>query len=120
MKRIFLSFLLVAMAFLSACGQNNSPKVEVLQAEFGRFNRMADGEIVFSETNVIPLKVGQGYGWAMRLKTNQEKVKYIEQFNLSGPTTWQLIEGTSHEISPDRKTITVRRERALKDGILFS
>ncbi len=83
-----------------------SPDVEVIRADFGRFDNAPSGAWILTTSASVPLKVGQHYGWSILLKTSKPVVKWREEFTLpSAPATWS--DGDSPDprptLSSDRK-----------------
>ena len=63
-------------------------------------------------TNVIPLRKGQIYLWCIDLRTNKEQVKFTEQLTLAAAARWNIKGDYHYEVSADKKTINVKREKA--------
>ena len=101
---------------LAGCGEPARPAVEILGAEIGLVEKNSDGSTQFTPTTTLPLREGQIYAWRLALKTSQPKIKYTEQLTLAAPAKWSIRAG--HEISPDGRSITVKREKDVSNGTI--
>lgn len=122
-----LSFLL-SLTLLWGCQQPTSQvdhtalpgAVQIERAEFGLFKKV-DGNSAFSPSRTVPLSVNQAYGWVVKLHTNQEKIKWREEFTLpAAPAVWGDLPATSRQVSDDGKTSILEREVVPVDGTIFN
>ncbi len=107
---------LLLLGLLAACGEPPRPAVEILGAEFGLVEKHADGTTQFTPTYTLPLREGQVYAWRLALKTSLARIKYTEQLTLAAPAKWSIRAG--HEISPDGKSISLKREKDVSNGTI--
>ena len=114
--RLLVLFLMTVVA---GCGAKEYPPVEVMAARFGLFEEKSDGKKRFIESNIIPLREEQGYYWAIYLRTNKTNIRYTEEITLSGPTTWNVRTDQRYEVSSDKRSITMYREKTGDTGIIF-
>lgn len=107
----------IGLLQMAGCADHRQlPSLEVMRTSFGIVVTAADGSATFVKTNFVPLRPGQIYGWYIDVRTNLEKVQYVEQVALAGPAQWPA--GGDAQISADRRTITVRHEAAPVNGII--
>ena len=96
--------------------------VQIIKAKFGLFNSPNSGKPPFIETNTVPLKTGQGYGWLILLKTDKPTIKWREEFTLpSAPATWgegkpQAI----NKVTEDKKTSIIEKTVTPVHGVIFN
>jgi|HubBroStandDraft_6_1064221.scaffolds.fasta_scaffold889084_2 hypothetical protein len=92
-------------------------EVEIDRAEFGLFKdatRQAD----FTQTDVVPLVIGQFYGWRIFLKTSDKTVRVREEFELpTAPKTWGNAT-PGQTVSPDRTISTIDRYEPVVGGLI--
>ncbi len=95
-------------SLLSGCGADSYGPVEILYADGGGIDKSADGRMRLMDSEVVPLQVGQRYGWRMYLRTNRSQIRVKEEITMAGPTTW----GGSSElkVSADGRSATKMRE----------
>ena len=111
MHKAYRILFLLLITFFIGCEQKPYPPVEILYAYFGRVEINANKTLGIVSTNVIPLHEGQTYGWCIDLRTNKEQVGFTEQLTLAAATTWGMKGDYQYEVSPDKKTIIVKREK---------
>jgi len=87
-------------------------------AVFGIIHLDEKGEKVFKPTNIVPLVVGQSYGWIISINPEREKVRWKEVFELpSSPDTWGSGEASGeYVISEDRTVSVTEKEVSVRDG----
>lgn len=85
----------IVFTVVSGCGKNDYPPLEVMQSQFGIVKREENGKLSFSETSVIPLKIGQTYMWRVKFRSNLEEIKYQEVIILPKKTTWVISKDKS-------------------------
>ena len=68
-------------AFLLA-GTAHAAGVEIVGAEFGIFEETSGKEILFQPTAVVPLAVGQRYGWIIEVRTLKRTLAVREEYVL--------------------------------------
>lgn len=108
--------VLLLTTLLIGYGEKAYPPVEILYSYFGRLETNADKTTGVVRTNVIPLREGQIYVWCIEFRTNKEQVRFTEQLTLAAATTWNIKANFDYEVSPDKKTIILKREQALNKG----
>ncbi len=68
---------------LAFCGAAfAAPSFEVVSADFGVFEETKGSEIVFQPTQIVPLAVGQRYGWMIELRTQKRSLSVREEYVL--------------------------------------
>ncbi len=127
--RMLLSVVLAATAVLAAPAVAQTPPaapptvsayVELLDGHFGVFNTV-DGKSVFKETDTVPHKPDQQYGWLVRLRTNKPTVHVREEIQLPAPSNgWgdkaKLPAGMT--ISADNRSAVFERDIAPKGELI--
>jgi hypothetical protein len=103
--------LLVSTVLLNSCSNGPYPPVEIMGATMGIIEQIPGKPARAVRTNIVPLTPGQKYAWVIYLRTNREKLRYSEHLELAGPASWGVGSGAKYEISPDKKTITLEREK---------
>ncbi len=71
----------------------------------------------FRQTDVIPLRVGQCYGWALRVDPQPRSVTIREVFELPGPGNWNPGEQTS-AVARNRRTAVTQFDAPLAEGVI--
>ncbi len=97
---------------LPAKGLADKLKVDIEAAQFGTYTSEGD----FTETKVVPLKVGQSYGWKMKLSQLKPdaKVKWKEEFTLpAAPKRWG---NTPAVVSKEKTTNVMEKEDVPMNG----
>jgi len=124
------SLLPIAALLLFSCGgvhsaiperpPTASTDVEIVRAEFGLVNIAESGQPQFIPTRTVPLKVDQGYGWIILLRTSKAKIKLREEFTLpSAPEIWGGVELGAVSISEDRRAAVTEQEVEPVEGFVF-
>jgi hypothetical protein len=96
--------------------------VEILSANFGVINTGADGKKAFKQSDLVPYKVGQEYGWVIRLRTNKPSVHVREELDLPGPAkSWGGPGPAPPDIAvaSDRRSAVVESDLSPQDGLIF-
>ena len=88
MKNLSRILIFFAFVLMSSCTSTDAPPLEVLYAASGTLEDKPEGGLRFNPTETVPRKTGQRYGWFMRIRTNKEKVKVVQEVVMTGPTTW--------------------------------
>lgn len=123
-----LIFAVIALSSAPAVAQPAAPPpaaagyVELLDGHFGVFN-MVDGKPVFKETDAVPNKADQQYGWLVRLKTNKPTVHLREEIRLPAPTnSWgdkaKLPAGLV--VASDGRSAVFERDVAPKENLILN
>lgn len=74
-----------ALAGLVAAGTAfAAPAVEIVAAEFGLFEKGRGDETVFQPATLVPLAVGQRYGWIIEVRTKKRSLAVREEYVLPG------------------------------------
>jgi hypothetical protein len=100
----FLKLLMVIFLLLvvTSCGNNeDKPPVEVLKFGSGIITDI-DGKKIFTETEDVPYKSGQIFGWYMYIRSNTENIKLFEVLHLSDVGVWS--NSNNIIVSNDRKS----------------
>lgn len=111
----------VALAAESEGTCANDPAVVVVtSAQFGLIKTHPSKPDTFTPKRVVPLRVNQGYGWRIRLNTNQATVKWREEFTLPAkPKTWGAAEEAgSRAVSDDGRVSVTEREVTPDNGVI--
>lgn len=75
----------LALAGLVAAGTAfAAPAVEIVAAEFGLFEEGRGDETVFQPATLVPLAVGQRYGWIIEVRTKKRSLAVREEYVLPG------------------------------------
>lgn len=117
--RCFGVALLVSTILLGGCDKEPYPPVEIMGATMGIIVEDPDKPTRRIRTNIVPLKPGQKYTWVIYLRTNKEKVRFSERIELAGPTTWGVRSDVKYEISQDKRSVTVEREKTKDVGVIY-
>jgi len=85
--------------------------VDIISAEFGRFDARNPREIVFEPGDVVPHQVGQRYGWIIEVRTSKRSLSVSEEYLLpsaeatrtspdsSATEVWNIPQGRSNQVS---------------------
>lgn len=103
----------------SACASEPAVVV-VTSAQFGLIKTHPSKPDTFIPKRVLPLRVNQGYGWRIRLNSNQATVKWREEFTLPAkPKTWGAAEEAgSRAVSDDGRVSVTEREVTPDNGVI--
>ena len=96
--------------------------VEILNAKFVVINIGADGKQEFKQTDVVPNKVGQTYGWFIQLRTNKPTVHVREEFVLPGPAKSWGGPGPAPpdmKVAGDRQSAVMENDTAPQQGLVY-
>lgn len=118
------STLFVCAAAYGAASEKPVPQkpFRVLSAEFGLVGPFSFSKGVdFRRSTKVPLRVGQGYGWIIRLETSSDKIRWREEFTAPvAPESWGGSETNPRvRISEDRTAAVYEREEPLEGGVIF-
>ena len=104
----------------SESGEEITPDVTLVGAEFGMVKLDKDGNPQIIPATVIPLVKGQAYGWRLRFRTERKILALREELALPAiPGEWTSKGGKPvSKVSPDLKTATKEVMALLKDGML--
>lgn len=124
MRLLLISILSL---LLSSCSNKEDIPVEVLGAMRGKFVDSVDGKKKFVETDAINISLGEGAVWYAYLRTNKEKIRYVEEIKLNGSTKWNVeSDGQSKDsdtisfaVSDDKTTAIVTRNVENRNGFLI-
>ncbi|MCL2523567.1 MAG: hypothetical protein FWF20_01935 [Betaproteobacteria bacterium] len=99
----------------------SASQVQVLSADFGLFQLTENEEWDFAPARTVPLAVGQAYGWMVKLKTAQTKVKWREELTLPAPPeVWSNTPQGQHTLSSDRRVSVTEGESEPIQGAIYS
>lgn len=110
--RKLLAMLLVLLSAESLAATPAVPPVEVVRAEFGLFEASADGgEVAFVPAGVVPLRVGQRYGWVIELGKAPRTLSVREEYVV--PVAAELAGGAANDglemVFPRRNLVSLRQ-----------
>jgi hypothetical protein len=129
MRKVAPLSLLLVFALIAGCERptakpvSSAPSgaVQIEQSEFGLFKIDDEKKATFSPSKTVPLSVNQAYGWVVKLRTKQDKVKWREEFTLpAAPAIWDNPPASLRELSADRKTSTLEKEVSPNNGTIFN
>ena len=80
-----VSLILALVAGMSLAGGVAAETLDIIHAEFGVFDAGNPGELVFEPSLVVPLRVGQRYGWIIELATAKRALSVREEYLLPMP-----------------------------------
>lgn len=92
------------------------PSVQIGAAAFGLFDASTPGELSFEASKVVPLRVGQRYGWVIEVKTAKRRVSVREEYLLP-PKTAEAVKPNT--IMMDTRRQVSQRELAVIDGKIY-
>ena len=114
LRGVVLLWLLVASFGVAAA--------EIVAAEFGVFDASDPKRVVFEQTQVIPHREGQRYGWMIELRGVKRSVSVREEYVLPGTAIehrTDSAEGTKLVIPLDRRSQVSQRQLVPVDGRIF-
>jgi len=92
----------------------------VAHAAFGLMTTDGLEDVAFRESTHVPLRVGQGYGWFIRLDSPKDTIQWREEFTVpAAPDTWGVGKTERVKISEARRTSVTEREVQAQDGLIF-
>jgi hypothetical protein len=106
------------LALLLAAGQGAEQAPVVRGAHFFRLNGGPVGTPA-EETNVLPLRSGTCYGWALRVAPEPRTVTIREVFDLPGPGNWGAsVEDQFSAVARDRATAVTQFTVSIGEGMI--
>lgn len=118
--------ILILTLFLSACSDRSAPPLEILGSVRGTLVDGSDGKKRnFIEAETININNNEGAVWYAYIRTNKQKIRYVEIIKMNGPTKWgvngkEITEDDNNFIiSDDKTTATVTREVENTNGFLY-
>lgn len=93
-----------------------APSVQIGAAAFGLFDASTPGELSFEASRVVPLRVGQRYGWVIEVKTTKRRVSVREEYLLP-PKPVEAVKPNT--IMMDTRRQVSQRELAVIDGKIY-
>lgn len=113
----YLLFVLGASVLMAAAqAAPEVPPVQIGAAYFGLFDASTPGELNFESNSVVPLRVGQRYGWVIEVKTAKRRVSVREEYLLAPKSSEAAAPNT---IMMDTRRQVSQRELALVDGKIY-
>jgi hypothetical protein len=112
----FSTSLLLVNVVQAAEPTNHATIKESTTVQSGDFGIYDPNRDQVAPTKTVKFKIGDHYGWRLRVKTNQPTVRWKEEFRLPvAPKTWGDLEN-GQKIAKDNKTCITERTEAPKDG----
>ena len=96
--------------------------VEIVAAEFGVFDASDPKRVVFEQTQVIPHREGQRYGWMIELRGVKRSVSVREEYLLPNPVRTPKSDDpivADLEMPLYRHNQASQRQRVPVDGKIF-
>ena len=78
---LFMFVILAGRSIAAPTGQIEAP-LEIVSARFGIFDNAGGDELILTPSAVVPLKVGQRYGWAIEVRTSKRTLEVREEYVL--------------------------------------
>ena len=114
-QRLLVFIMLFAFSF-------NAPAVEIVAAEFGVFDASDPKRVVFEQTQVIPHREGQRYGWMIELRGVKRSVSVREEYLLPSKAIEQRTDtpdGARVVIPMERRSQVSQRQLVPVDGRIY-
>ena len=114
-QRLLVFLMLFAFSF-------NAPAVEIVAAEFGVFDASDPQRVVFEQTQVIPHREGQRYGWMIELRGVKRSVSVREEYLLPSFAIEQRTEaadGVKLVLPLERRNQVSQRQLVPVDGRIY-
>lgn len=110
----------IANAVIGPAENSLTPEVSIVQAEFGLFNLLESGELVFVPSSTVPHSEKQRYGWIILLDTRKSKIRWREEFTLpAAPAIWNNAETQGSQfISEDKRVSVMEKEVEPYQGLI--
>lgn len=109
----FLGGLLLAVL----CGVGVAASRQATVPTEARCGLVVNGQV--SQNTVIPLVDGNVYGWSMQVPGSGGEVDVVEVLTLPGPAAWAIDAPYQWQLSPDRRSCTLRmRLRPDENGMI--
>ncbi|HYD13330.1 MAG TPA: hypothetical protein VEC11_10830 [Allosphingosinicella sp.] len=105
------------LPFLASLAAAMQPAEQAPNVTHGIFYAQENGRPEISETNVIPLRTGQCYGWALRVEPEQRSVTIREVFELPAPGNWNVGNQMS-AVARNARTAVTEFEAPLGEGLI--
>jgi len=95
----------------AAAAAGDALPVEIVSAEFGRFDASNPRELVFEPGKVIPHRDGQRYGWIIEVRTKKRSLSVSEEYLLpyaeatrtspdnSATEVWKIPQARRNQVS---------------------
>ena len=96
--------------------------VEIVAAEFGVFDASDPKRVVFEQTQVIPHREGQRYGWMIELRGVKRSVSVREEYLLPSKAIEQRTDtpdGARVVIPMERRSQVSQRQLVPVDGLIY-
>ena len=82
MLRTLILICALLLGGAAAAVASDALPVEIVSAEFGRFDASNPRELVFEPGNLIPHRDGQRYGWIIEVRTKKRSLSVSEEYLL--------------------------------------
>lgn len=92
------------------------PAVQIGATSFGLFDASTPGELSFEPSKLVPLRVGQRYGWVIEVRTTKRRVSVREEYLLP-PKAGESVRPDT--IMMDTRRQVSQRELAVIDGKIY-
>ena len=110
------TFLTITGAQAAPEASPAGPRVQIGAASFGLFDASTPGELSFEAGKVVPLRVGQRYGWVIEVQTRKRRVSVREEYLL--PPKAGENDRTDIIMMETRRQVS-QRELAVIDGKIY-
>lgn len=118
---IFLATIVAGISIAAAQDPREAP-VEIVSAAFGIFDASGPDELILAPTKVVPLKVGQRYGWVIEVRTGKRSLAVRDEYLLPARSKVQLpADPLSESLSMPamRRRLISQRQLVPKQGKIY-
>ena len=96
--------LLTLLAFtVIGCSAEEPTPVDILHVASGACSRDENNRATCRPAKDIYRKTDDGYGWSIRFRSNRKAVHFVEEIEVSAPTTWPEPR-TGFTVSNDKRS----------------
>ena len=127
LKQIIRSLLTAVLALaagivMAAPPVPAEPAVKIVHAEFGLFESSKPEELTLVPTNVVPLVVGQHYGWVIEVQTTRRRLAVREEYVTPLPVTAQIAPSPLTEyltITDEKRVLHSQKQLVPLEGKIY-